>query len=781
MQGEESKALRLPRSRRGVRSLVGMGIRVALLIGVGGVLALLIRSSDRDYKRESPRGSERDCETAILESISSIALEVCRREYERTLAPRTGARLADLHRRLGQPREATTYAFGLLATSARADAFQILGKIEIQASRLEQAQSLLEYARAGHRATGQWSGVADDNQALARVFELRGRLSDALRALQECLEIAARSYDGIAFRYCRMPSWRILSRLGLHEMTNWDIEDNEGDPPIQRAEIASEKANAAQEEGHNRLAVELLLAARKHGADAQFPPITISAELNLAYSYAELGFLEAAETSLASARALDLDSEYLSQQDQLAARIAYHRGQYSKARELGERGFASSEDIEEKIDIAVMQTRVAWAIDDREQMLLWARRGVEEAERLQSMQSSVTFRSPLRNQHREPYDVLFSTYVKLGRVDEALLAFNAWQGRAVVDLMSHPGTLVSADLHQVARRLEELTEHLPSVKQTTLAQPADPDLMTKVVRTIDLLALIVADNAVWRIASSGGELSFESLGEYDALQSKLTRFIQDPLDPAMADRLGALLVGPELFPVPGRTLHVLLDGKLANLPVAALRRGGRPLIAERPIVRILRLPEATCLPPVQPKGAVVVADAVDDLPEARKEAKRVARRLGVGAFLHSQATRDRVLSVKRDQVLHAAVHAEPTTDGASLELADGSLSALEITAQRVAPVLAVLSSCASAFSNDPSLTNSLPTAFLAAGSRHVIATLKEVDDRDAAEITSALYDEGALTDPVRALTRVQAKLAGTTNREWPRFAIYGLDVCQPEP
>jgi hypothetical protein len=42
----------------------------------------------------------------------------------------------------------------------------------------------------------------------------------------------------------------------------------------------------------------------------------------------------------------------------------------------------------------------------------------------------------------------------------------------------------------------------------------------------------------------------------------------------------------------------------------------------------------------------------------------------------------------------------------------------------------------------------------------------------------AFYADHGVTDPARALARVQTTLSATGNQDWPNFALYGHDTCR---
>ncbi|HET9626851.1 MAG TPA: CHAT domain-containing protein, partial [Kofleriaceae bacterium] len=131
--------------------------------------------------------------------------------------------------------------------------------------------------------------------------------------------------------------------------------------------------------------------------------------------------------------------------------------------------------------------------------------------------------------------------------------------------------------------------------------------------------------------------------------------------------------------------------------------------------------------------------------------------------------------------LFVATHAGIDEHGGYLALADGPLYALELSQRPAAPEIVILSSCVSALSNALGPAGSLAAAFLAAGSSQVVATLRRVSDPGSHELITAFFADGGTRDPVRALARVQARLADTPNTDWPSFAVFGQDFCPSSP
>jgi CHAT domain-containing protein len=243
---------------------------------------------------------------------------------------------------------------------------------------------------------------------------------------------------------------------------------------------------------------------------------------------------------------------------------------------------------------------------------------------------------------------------------------------------------------------------------------------------------------------------------------------------SLADALGERLIPHEMFRG-ASTLHIVLDEPLTRLPVAALRGSGKPLIAVRPVLRLLRFPgkgDGICSPPDTAGRATVLADGAGDLPGARQEAVKIAKLLDTTALVGKAATSAALLAAKSGSLLHVATHANPD----SLRLYDRDASALEILEEHHAFSLVVLAGSSTARSYKPEI-GSMATAFLAGGSSLVIATSSQVSDDGAAEVMLRFYEEGGAADPIRKLAAIQAQLAKTTNKDWPNFVMFGSKPC----
>ncbi|HLL21069.1 MAG TPA: CHAT domain-containing protein, partial [Kofleriaceae bacterium] len=549
---------------------------------------------------------------------------------------------------------------------------------------------------------------------------------------------------------------------------------------LERGNLHQEVARVPLNRGHNQQAVVAFEHALELATRAQLTRVVTVIEMNLAYSLGETGKFDDAESHLDRATRLDIRREFDVERQVLAGRIAYRRGNMAVAAQLNDQVYPRIEDADERVETATLQARIAMRSGDARAAEVWARRGVEEVEKIREQQSAIELRSWVLSTRREPYEVLFALLARAHRHEEALFVFNQWQGRTLLDAMARPGSDPADDLKDAAKKVERIRDWLPIVSTAPIVRGGDARAARDQLANVDLLALTLADRSVFVIAARDGQIDIRELASHDELEVQFQRFIAEPTDASIATLLGEKLVPASLFTKSARPLHVLLDGPLAALPIAALRRHGAPLIAMRPVVRVLRLPDRPCAPMRAIARAAILADATNDLPAARREAAEVAAVLAnARTFVGKAATRGVLFQTERDAALHVALHADLDTGGGTLRLADYPVSALEISASKLAPPIVMLSACGSANASDVELAGSLATAFLASGSQLVIATLRPVSDAGSRELSTQFYREGGTRDPPRVLARIQARLAATSNTDWPNFVVFGNNVCSP--
>lgn len=262
---------------------------------------------------------------------------------------------------------------------------------------------------------------------------------------------------------------------------------------------------------------------------------------------------------------------------------------------------------------------------------------------------------------------------------------------------------------------------------------------------------------VFRLRVREGLVEGMEAGDAASAQRWAEKLYADPADQVAARGLGAIVAGTSAT----TTLDVLLVGSLGKTPLAALRDSGGLLIARRPLARVLSLrPRAPAIEHEPSSGAIVFADPQGDLPAAAAEGAQVAARLGATLFADAAATSDRLWTAAHADVLHLAAHVDEGSRQRRLRLADRVVTPAEIVERRLAPRLAVLASCGAAAARDEEGWGSLAQALLVAGSEHVIAADRSVDDVEAAALVAAFYGHASWrTEPARALSAAQASLA----------------------
>jgi hypothetical protein len=733
------------------------------------------------------RTRKQDCLGAARTETDAIVVLVCEREYLRTGEPAVGAELADAQRRSKNFAVASAIAHGLLVTSARAEAFRVLGKIAKAEHRLDAALGLLDTAHDLHRAEARRAELAKDDLAIAGILKDRHQFAPSLRALDECITEAHADDDQITEGKCHASAAFVLARAG--SFGGAQLELDHAQPLLTKgpdlAFFEYEQGNLYQEqlrspvgEGYHKQAISMFRNALARAERAQLPDLVLSTELNLAASLAEDHQFDEAERHLASAKLLDTNGTYALDRAGIQARIAYRRGDLLLASSVNDRLYPQLTDDDDRLEVCAMQAHIALASDDLVRAEQWARRGVAHAENIRATQHGIELRAWILSTRREPYELLFTALARAGRVDEALDAIDQWQGRSLVDELSKPLPAAPLDLRAAANRLESFGTWLPTVSDAPLMKVAAGHPAIEAVRSIDLLALVIADRHLWCVTAAGGQVHLDDLGLFTTFKERIDRFTVAPTNRAIAEELGQLVLRDTIFRTTPESLRVVLDGPLSTLPVAALRRNGQPLIAVRPIIRAPRISEVACAPrPSQPRPAIILADAAGDLPGARAEAQDIAAMLGTTGAIGAAATSTALYAANRNNLVHVAVHADIDADGGYLALYDRKVHVLDVSAHKLGPGLVVLAACNSALSDDLELAGSLATAFLAGGSTQVMATLRPVTDTGAHELTARFYREGGANDPVRVLAKIQAALAGSDNTDWPSFAVFGHDLC----
>jgi tetratricopeptide (TPR) repeat protein len=243
-------------------------------------------------------------------------------------------------------------------------------------------------------------------------------------------------------------------------------------------------------------------------------------------------------------------------------------------------------------------------------------------------------------------------------------------------------------------------------------------------------------------------------------------------------------------PLPGLSakgrMLIVPHGPLHQVPFAALYDGERYLV-ER--VELTLAPSRTVWQQCTEKarrqpvtGDLVLGyNPIAQLPFVETEAVTVARALAAPVYLGEQARLDQITKLGPCRVLHLAVHGQFRPDNpefSALQLADGALTAVDVTNLQLQAALVTLSACETGLSrvtNGDELTG-LITAFLMAGSTAVLASLWRVDDEATADLMVRFYER--LLDGNGKAAALRGAQIDMINKQphplfWAGFAIIG--------
>jgi tetratricopeptide (TPR) repeat protein len=174
---------------------------------------------------------------------------------------------------------------------------------------------------------------------------------------------------------------------------------------------------------------------------------------------------------------------------------------------------------------------------------------------------------------------------------------------------------------------------------------------------------------------------------------------------------------------------------------------------------------------------LIVGDSDSTLRMARTSAKELAKRLaGATVLLGKEATRAAVeRRLSGTSVFHFSghgrmVHDDPWT--AQLQLADDRLGVAEILALRAELGLAVLEGCRTGLHGE-SDDFGLPQAMILSGTRTVIASVRDLEDGEAAAFLRRFYEAGGAEHPARAFRDAIRVSIRNSDSAWRAFRLWG--------
>ncbi|MBS1153817.1 MAG: Tetratricopeptide domain protein, partial [Myxococcaceae bacterium] len=386
---------------------------------------------------------------------------------------------------------------------------------------------------------------------------------------------------------------------------------------------------------------------------------------------------------------------------------------------------------------------------------------------------AVALRPGLLADRRRPYEALFELYLQQGDPQSAVAVMEQLLAATFLETMAAT-QIATADLETSARAAaRRLTTRQLLMRQEHTQAAAPLGQLLERLGQREVLAFLTARGHLYRVHVLAGKLAVQQLESAQEVRVKRERVEAHPDDPAAAEALGQAL-WPK--PPPGPDLLIVTDASLAGLSFAGLRLNGHYLIEHHVLAYAPSLGFAATLQDRAPtgRGVLVLGDPKGNLPGAAAEARETAHRLEGALALGPAATIARFKEGCRAELLHLAAHSGVGADGAWLELADGSVTTGTVVEERCGPTLVYLASCASAASARKDGAGTLASAFLAAGSRFVIATTRSIDDATAARFTRTLFADGKWDQLPLRLAIAQRGLLKTAPRSaWEPFIVLG--------
>lgn len=642
------------------------------------------------------------------------------------------------------------------------------------------AISLLQRALTEHRRRGDHEETARDEGYLAGTLMHQGLLGDAFEAAKTAVQEAdlTRSDDAHAQirGQARLKLGKILVEIGdfsTAETTFVEAGQALGKWPADKAWVFLQLGMLLQAREDHANAAAIFEQALELARRANVAQVTASARLNLAREKRELGELDAAELQM---NQLDESTRNRSTARFVEALIAADRGRRKFAEELLAQAAARAPTDDYAMDIALERGRLAERASDMTAAEQYYRAAISIVEKLRRETNSLEWRPYILARRRVPYRLLLSLLARQDRRDDALVITEQLHARTWLDaLVERTGaTGVRAQLSSalsLGRRLQADAASAPSA-----------DDLHALLRTREVLVFSEIESDIWRFHIIDG-----AVAQLDHLPDQTRLLVKSwqntPNNPPLAVQLGALLIPPSVRAASHRPLYIVTNGDLDTLPFAALRPGGRFLIKDRVISRLPGIVALQCRTRRESlQSSVLLGDSRGDLAAARKGTialantlRVTANMLRVTAFVGADATVERLVAARDAELLHLAIHAEVDQAGGRLLLANQKqVTVADIVEHTIGPRVAVLAGCATAVAPNAEEWGALSSAFLAAGSRSVVATLWSVKDRDAMKIMRRFYALGGAQQPALALAKAQRELlAAAKPSAWAPFTIYG--------
>jgi len=717
------------------------------------------------------------------------AAAVCLAAFEATGDPAAGSAAARAQKARGQDDEVLKLLGRLRGTTAEGEVLALAGDVERKRGNRERARA--DYERA-LRLAQEAGNPRETARAADALFYMAWEDTDARNALKYALA------SFTAAEELRESDQQVRSSLALYSAL-FGLGDLAGaGRALERAELHAGANDIALayvllnrgalrlEEGRMALSRDASNRALELAGEGQVARFYRSIHFNLVEASLALGDLAAAERSLAAA-------ERHAEAGAPEGVLLYYRScvEHARGREESALAAIGKALAQEPVPgwawkLFLQQGIVQEALGDRRKAEASYGKAAEIVEETRAELGFDELKATLLDARRRPLEALFRLQAQDGRFREALATAERATARSFLDAFvqaTSPRPDEPAEdwpampAMAVAERAEALKTLLPALSQSAAVAPQPVASVLEALGDRRALIFFEAEDRFWRIAAGRSGVEIAPLA---ASVEEIARLVDDllaqPGARAPAEALGRRLLTAASLPAPGEPLYLVPDGVLGQVPFAALRLGGRYLVEDHPLVYLPSLSAlaATAGQPVPPDGpAVVLGDPRGDLPAAAREAREVAARLRSVPRTGREATREALDRAAGAAVLHLATHTGIGPRGPWLSLADGQTGPGFLLARPIRPRLVTLATCASAARRGRGLWGSLAAAFLAAGSRAVLASLWSVEDEPARRFVLHFYEGDGVRDPALALARAQrmAIAAGEPPSAWAPYVL----------
>jgi len=744
------------------------------------------------------------------------AAALCAGVYAAEGNDRAGASTVLAHYSLGHGDEVLAWVDRLAKDGKlRPGVWGLAAAVHLQRGELEVADREYRSDLALHQAKGDDQRAADTLIRLADLAWHRSRYRESFLFFRSAQEEAAKAKDRNLEELAARGIYNVLYSVGDLKGA-WQALESAGElagkqDPGGQAWIFANRGNVLTDEGRLALArrdFEQALALETGAADREF---FRSTHLNLTNIHLRLGDIARASHHLEEAWKYAEPGEPMPSLLYYRARLALAQGRPADAVQAVTTALSQDPAPDWVWDLEYQRGRAEEARGDLKAAEAAYRKSIEVVEGMRRSLAFDDLKTWLLDRKREPLEALFRLQARSGRAEEALATAEKALARTLLDALlsahSAEGSSDGADgaddaddagnagnaddaddagdapwsPDAAAARLGDLELLLPVMSESPVAALQPIRQVLSAFGGRHGLVYFEAGDEVWLAIVARQEVRLRPLPLPAAGIRRLSdRFLAHPDDAGVAGELGETLLPLEALPKQGQTVYVIADGILGNLPFAALRREGRYLVEDHPVSL---LPSLNALAALESRGAktpgppLVLSDPRGDLPAAAMEGRAVARLLAGSLRTAGAATSRELAGAAHARLLHLATHTGLSARGPWLLLADRRLGASEIVTRRIGPRLVVLASCASGVRPGRQMWGSMGAAFLAAGSRAVLASLWSVEDRQTHEFVLRFYTEGGASDPAGALARAQRVAIGRGQSPtlWAPFVLFGSE------